>query len=116
MSRQRRSNVLSFCKYLWSRTIINIQFILQKNLNQIVETVLFLKLAANQLLIVCYFKDFSSSTRLLINIRIISHCYQSFCVVVEVYLKDIVYILFYNALNPSDLLSWVKGVTSIDWV
>ena len=75
-----------------------------------------IKLAANQLLIVCNFEHFSSSTLRLGNIFILSHSDKNFSTVVEADLHDKRFHLVNDALNLSDLLRLVKSMPNFAFV
>ena len=76
-----------------------------------------MQFASNQLLVLRNLEYFySTTTPILDQIIIPSHCYQSFFTVVEVYLDDRPFMLVNDAHNLGDLLCWVKRVTFIDFV
>ena len=68
------------------------------------------KFTANQLLIISNFEDFHSSTMLKYITIVLSHRYQSFLIVIKVYLNDTGFQFMDYAFNSRDLLSWIEGV------
>lgn len=74
------------------------------------EVLTFIKLAANQPLILTNFEYFFSSTMFLDPKITISHDYKSLLMVIEVNLNDFFFELIYDALNLCYLKVRIKGV------
>ena len=74
-----------------------------------------MQLTSNQSLVITNLEDFYSSSTTIFDIIIrISHCYQSFTVVVEVNLEDLVFSFADDHFNFGNLFVWVKCVAVLE--